>query len=82
MTKKATKITKKERGKRRKKSVPKNINWILTCSICHHEQSISGEGNYACPCGAKYRVGKMHTGTGDWQLNIMLMNRDEVTSVK
>jgi len=78
---KATKVTKKK-GKRRKKSLPRNVNWVLTCSICEHQQSISGEGNYICPCGAKYSVGKMRTGSGDWQLNIILTNRDEVVSVK
>ena len=77
---KATKVTKKK-GKKKRKPFPKNVNWVLTCSICNHRQHISGEGNYTCLCGAKYSVGKMRTGTGGWQLNIMLMNRDEITSV-
>lgn len=83
MTKSAKVTKKREKSrKRRKKSMPKNINWVLTCSICDHKQSIAGEGNYTCPCGAKYSVGALLTGSGGWQLCIVLMNEDEIISDK
>jgi len=81
---KVTKKSKKEKraGKRKRKRMPKNVNWILTCTLCDYPQSISGEGNYTCPCGAKYNVAMLPTGTGGWQLSIILMNEDEMLKRK
>ena len=84
MTEEEMKAKKKKKckKKKKKKNLPKNVNWVLTCSICDHRQHIPGEGNYTCPCGAKYSVGVLPTGTGGWQLCIVLTNEDEMVSAK